>query len=210
MIWVKDLLGQAGYDGLMKSLRHFTKIVAPMALLLVSPRLAAHCDSLDGPVVLEARESLQSGDVAPLLKWVEAEHEAEIADAFARARAVLARGDANARSLAETWFLETLVRVHREGEGEPYTGLKPAGHIDEAVMLADEALEAGEAQDFAVHLGAALARSILERFEVAAHKKEGAAADPEAGRAFVAAYVEYVHLVEAAHRLIAEGAAHAH
>ena len=34
---------------------------------------------------------------------------------------------AEARELADRYFFETLVRIHRAGEGAPYTGLKPAG-----------------------------------------------------------------------------------
>ena len=89
-------------------------------------RANAHCDSMDGPVVQAARLSLAMGNPAPALAWVRREDEGEIREAFERTLAVRALGG-SATELAELWFFETLVRVHRVGEGEPYTGLKPAG-----------------------------------------------------------------------------------
>lgn len=42
---------------------------AILALLLNPGIAAAHCDTLDGPVVMNAKEALKSGDVTPVLKW---------------------------------------------------------------------------------------------------------------------------------------------
>ena len=30
----------------------------------------AHCDTMDGPVVMAAKKALEKGDVTPVLKWV--------------------------------------------------------------------------------------------------------------------------------------------
>jgi hypothetical protein len=84
----------------------------------------AHCDTLDGPVVQTARTALEKGDITPLLKWVRVEDEKEIKDAFEKTLAVRRKG-AEAKELADMYFFETLVRIHRAGEGAPYTGLKP-------------------------------------------------------------------------------------
>src|SRR5512135_2885220 len=76
----------------------------------------AHCDTLDGPVVKDARTALQTRDVTPVLKWVKKESEAEIRAAFDAALA--ARGEAPADvQEADMKFFQTLVRVHRAGEG---------------------------------------------------------------------------------------------
>ena len=49
-----------------------------------------------------------------------------------------------ARELADLYFFETLVRIHRAGEGAPYTGLKPAGRdLGPAIPAADKAIETG-------------------------------------------------------------------
>jgi hypothetical protein len=186
-----------------------TKKMACLLLLSLLPvSLHAHCDAWDGPVVTEAREALQAGDVAPVLKWVSPAEEARIVEAFARASAVSGESQ-GARELAELWFLETLVRIHREGEGAPYTGLKPAGEIDQAVQWADEALVEGSAEALAQRLSRAVAGKIEERFAEASRRQVLAGENPEVGREFVAAYVEYIHFVEALHQLLSHGA-HGH
>jgi hypothetical protein len=87
-----------------------------------------------------ARIALEKGDVTPLLKWVQPDDENEIRVAFQKTLAVRAKG-AEAKDLADMYFFETLVRIHRAGEGAPYTGLKPGEAVDPAVALADKALE---------------------------------------------------------------------
>ena len=100
----------------------------------------AHCDTLDGPVVTLARQALAKGDVTPVLPWVAKEKEAEIRKAFALASAVRGKGEKE-KELADMYCFETLVRVHREGEGAPYTGLKPAGlDLGPAIPAAPECL----------------------------------------------------------------------
>jgi hypothetical protein len=107
-------------------LRSIVIAAAATALVQAPARTAgAHCDTLDGPVVVDARAALAAGDVTEVLKWVQAGDEPEIRAAFDRTLAVRAAGGA-ALELADTWFFETLVRVHRAGEGAPYTA-SPAG-----------------------------------------------------------------------------------
>ncbi len=50
----------------------------------------------------------------------------------------------DAKELVDMYFFETVVRIHRMGEGEPYTGLKPAGYKPpEGIEAADKAIETG-------------------------------------------------------------------
>src|SRR5690606_15551057 len=107
----------------MKSENLLVGGVILLGAVLFSPTLSAHCDAVDGPVVTEARQAFAEGDVSPTLKWVGPQQAAEIRQAFAQAREVASAGEAG-HALAERWFLETLIRLHREGEGAPYTGLK--------------------------------------------------------------------------------------
>jgi hypothetical protein len=169
----------------------------------------AHCDSLDGPVVRDARVALERGDPAPALKWVDAEGEAEVREAFRAALAVRARGP-EARQLADRYFFETLVRIHRAGEGEGFTGLKPAGSIDPGLAAADRALETGTAAPLAQEVSARLAEGVATRFRRALALRQHADESVDAGRAYVAAYVDYVHFVEEADRLARLGAPHVH
>ena len=68
--------------------------------------------------------------------------EAEVRQVFADTLKVRSLGE-EARKLADQYFFETLVRVHRAGEGEPFTGLKPQGTTDPALVAADKALAEG-------------------------------------------------------------------
>jgi hypothetical protein len=177
--------------------------VAALALGWLPTLALAHCDTLDGPVVKAARRALEKGDVTPVLKWVKKDHEDEVRSAFERAVRVRAAGP-EARALADHYFFETVVRLHRAGEGEPYTGLKPAG-IDPgpAVRAADEALEKGSADALVKLLSAELVTGIRERFAHARERQARSEDSIEAGREFVAAYVEFVHYAEGVHAVAA-------
>jgi hypothetical protein len=167
----------------------------------------AHCDTVDGPVVIEARKALDSGDPTPVLKWVRPDAEPEIRAAFAKTLAVRGSGPA-ALELADTWFFETLVRVHRAGEGAPYTGLKPAGgEIEPGIEAADHALESGSIDPLVEHLTAAMEAGVRERFRHVLHAAHEKDAGVEAGREYVEAYVQFIHYVERLHE--AAVAAHA-
>lgn len=177
--------------------------------LVVSTIASAHCDALDGPVVADARLALKRGDVTRVLKWVPPGDEAEVRDLFRHTVAVRA-GGSEARALADRLFFETLVRLHRAGEGEPFTGLKPAGHVDPGLAAADEALATGSADALAAALSDGVQRGLARRHALALERRKHAEASVEAGREWVEAYVDYAHFVESLHRLAAEGASHAH
>lgn len=174
-----------------------------------APAARAHCDTEDGPVVLAAKRALDTGRVVPLERWVAPDDAPALRDAFASARRVRALGR-EARSLADRWFFETAVRLHRASEGMAFEGLKPAGHIPPEIAAADRALESGAVDALADEVAAAMADGIRTRFAEARARLAHADDSVEAGRAFVAAYVAYVHFVESAHALaLARGAAHA-
>ena len=187
----------------------FASLVAGFSALTLSDA-RAHCDTLDGPVVKEARLALDAGDVTPILKWVKKDSEGEIAAAFKKAVAVRAKGGP-ARDLADTWFLETLVRIHRAGEGAPFTGLKPAGaDLPQAVVDADKAL-AGTlpVETLTKHVSGIVADGIRERFAAVAEAKKHAGSSVVAGRKYVDAYVEYVHYVERVAQVASGSGGHA-
>lgn len=161
----------------------------------LAPALWAHCDTLDGPVVIDARKALDARDVTPVLKWVSAANEAEIRKAFDKTLIVRAKGS-DARELADMYFFETLVRIHRAGEGAPYTGLKAEAERNPAVVQADAALDKGRAETLIKLVTDAVADGLRQRFDHALHAKEQAGKTVVAGRAFVAAYVQFVHYAE--------------
>lgn len=158
----------------------------------------AHCDTLEGPVVKAAKVALEKGDVTPVLKWVKKEHEKEIREIFKKTLAVRTKGP-EAKELADMYFFETLVRIHRAGEGAPYTGLKPGEAIEPVIAEADKALESGSADNLIKILTNDMSKGIRERFARAQETKKHTDENVEAGREFVEAYVEFTHFVERLH-----------
>ncbi|MBI2565935.1 MAG: hypothetical protein HYV63_02730 [Candidatus Schekmanbacteria bacterium] len=175
-------------------------------LAVEAPTARAHCDTMDGPIVSAARAALDRADLTPVLRWVRRDREPDISAAFALALAVRKQGD-KARELADRFFFETLVRVHREGENAPYTGLRPAGSVEPVIAAADKALETGSAEALAEQVAHAAREAVLMRYAAALEKKKHADESIAAGRDFVGAYVGYIHLVEALHALASGGAA---
>ncbi len=176
--------------------------------LLAASTARAHCDTMNGPVVPEAKAALEKGDVTPILKWVKKDNEAEIKAAFAKAVAVRAKGP-EAKELADQYFLETLVRLHRAGEGAPYTGLKDEP-VEPIVAMADKALADGSADEMIKKMSGHMGAAIKARFDKAMEARKNKDKSVEAGRQFVEAYVIYVHYVEGIHTAIMSAGAHHH
>jgi hypothetical protein len=173
-----------------------TFILAVIISMLAAPRIVlAHCDTLSGPVVQAAREALAKGDVTPVLKWVKQDKEAEIRSAFGRTLAVRQQSK-EAAELADRYFFETLVRVHREGEGEPYAGLKPGEAVDPGIEAADKALEAGSDDQLIRRINHRIADGIKDRFRRVIVTKQHMNDSVEAGREYVEAYVGFIHYYE--------------
>jgi hypothetical protein len=189
-------------------MRTISMLTAAVVVASLAQNVQAHCDSTSGPVIPEGESALASGNVTPVLKWIMPEHEDELVTAFRQAVAVRQLGP-EARQLADQYFLETLVRLHRAGEGAPFTGITddPPARI---VALADEALAEASAEDMIARISALLATSIRERFTLAVEARKNKDTDVDSGRAFVEAYVQYVHYVEHVHAAIMSGGGHAH
>jgi hypothetical protein len=189
---------------------HVVPAALAAVLVVLSPRPAlAHCDTLDGPVVKDARAALEARDVTPVLKWVAPESEREIREAFTHAVAV--RGlSPEAGSLADRFFFETLVRVHRQGEGAPYTGLKPEGaEAEPGIAAADRALETGSVDALVALAAAEVEQGLRKRYAHVAEKKKGVGESVAAGREYVAAYVDFIHYAEGVVQAAAGPAGHA-
>ncbi len=176
-------------------------VLAGLVMAAAMPA-AAHCDTMDGPVVVAAQAALRTGEVTPVLKWVRKEHEPEVRAAFARTLKVRAGGK-DASQLADVYFFETVVRLHRAGEGAPYTGLKPAGaELEPAIAGADKALEKGSVEDLARLMSAEIEAGIRQRFERARETRKAAETSVAAGREYVEAYVDLMHYVEQLHAVV--------
>jgi hypothetical protein len=181
-------------------MKSFVRSVMLAGVLLALPvavqRAYGHCDGMDGPVVKAAQKALATGQVNFVLIWVQDKDEAEVRKAFVKTTAVRKLNPV-ARELADLYFFETVVRIHRAGEGEPYTGLKPAGRdLGPAIPAADKAMEDGSAVPLIKLVAAASEAGIQQRFQRAFATKSFDTKDVRAGREHVKAYIEFATYAE--------------
>ena len=150
-----------------------------------------HCDSLDGPVAGAAREALEAGDVTIVLAFVPERDEADVRAAFTAVMPVRAMGD-QAQAVANRLFIETVVRLHRAGEGASYTGPKPAGTpVGPVIPIAEEAVATGSTDRLTTYLTGVLQEERskrLSRVSALAANKEKSVAD---ARRYVAAMLGF-------------------
>lgn len=157
-----------------------------------------HCDTLDGPVVKAARLALERGSVHLILPYVPKQSEPELRRAFDRAVRVRVLSP-EAKETVDYWFFETAVRLHRAGEGAPYTGLKPAG-LDPgpAVPRAERAVETGRLEEISRFLHDTLEEQLHHRFHLMLERRNYDEHDVDAARAYIQAmlgFVVYAHAV---------------
>jgi hypothetical protein len=192
----------------IKKIKRGTLPVLLTALIIfLSQPLSAHCDSYDGPLIKDALKALETSNISPVLKWIDEKYEPEITALFNKTVS-LRGGDKEVYAIVEKHFLETLVRLHREGEGAPYTGLKPAGSASPIIVMADQAIASGEVNTLTTKLDSHLNKVLADKYNEVMEKslkKDNSTAE---GREYVKAYIEYTHFLEAIHGIIEGGASH--
>jgi hypothetical protein len=139
-------------------------LVAGVIFLIQPAPAQAHCDAINGPVVTAARAALETGDVALILPYVKPEYETELVAAFQHTLEVRTLG-AEAEALADHYFFETAVRLHRAGEGAPYNGLKMETDHGPALAAADNALETGSLNEVYTLLDQAIQHGVAQKYE---------------------------------------------
>lgn len=166
-----------------------------------------HCDSMDGPVVTAARKALEANDVDIALPYVAGDAEDEVRRAFEAVMGARGQGSA-AREVADLHFFETVVRLHRAGEGAPYTGLKPAG-LDHGpvIPIAERAIETGLPEELIALLTGRVEEEVRERFDQVMDLKARAGGSVVANREYVEAMLD---LQVWSHRLYQATTAKAH
>ncbi|TFD45929.1 hypothetical protein E3T55_17590 [Cryobacterium frigoriphilum] len=189
--------------------RIVSRVAAQLAAL--TPVTAeAHCDTAGGPAVTDGRKALQSGNVNYALKWIPADGEAELRGIFAQALTVRTLGP-DAADLADRLFLETLVRIHRMGEGVGFTGIQPVGTaIDPVVVAADEAIALNSDAHLLPLAPAERRAELALRFQAALALKDFDVDDVAAGRRYLAAYVDFFTYAEGEEHEHAAPAGHQH
>ena len=166
-------------------------------LLILSTNVTfAHCDTMNGPLIKDARLAIAQNNINYALKWVSSKNEAEIKDAFKLMMKVRETGP-EGKELAEKYFFETLVRIHRTGEGMPYTGIKPSGTpIDEKIMAADKSIESGNLSPLKDIISKEKLAELTMRFNKVMSLKNFEVNNVEAGREYIEAYVLFFKFAE--------------
>ncbi len=198
-----------GNGGIIYSIERMTTFFLVLMLtVLIGTPASAHCDSYDGPVIKDAVKALETNNVNLVLKWVTPEQEKEIIPLFNKTY-TLKTGDKDIYNIVEKYFFETLVRLHRQTEGAPYTGLKPAGTTKQIIQMTDEALKTGNIDDFLVKLDNHINKVVREKYQKVAELNKVKDNSTAQGREYVEAYVDYTHTVEAMHDILEHGGGHA-
>lgn len=163
-------------------------------------KVSAHCDTLDGPVVNAARKAMETNNANYILIWVKPENEDEIKKALKRVKdKKKAAKTKKEKDRAEMELFEILVRIHREGEGAKYEGIKPAGSVEPEIALADKAVVTGKLDDVLHNIQSPENREIiLHLFHKVEEKSHYNVDNVSAGREFIEAYVVFIHAVEKA------------
>lgn len=169
-----------------------------------------HCDTRDGPVVKAAQKALDTGNINYVLIWIPEQSESELRNVFEKSLRARNAGK-DAQEAADDWFFETAIRLHRAGEGAPYTGMKPAG-LDEGPVVprAEKAIETGDASEtirFIIH---AVDDDLRNRFKHVMHTKKYDVNDVKAGRAFIQAYINFVVYAHHLYSSVTGGGGHEH
>ena len=151
-----------------------------------------HCDTRDGPVVKAAQKALETGNLNYVVIWIPKESEKELKEVFARTLRARKAGK-DAQDVADDWFFETAIRLHRAGEGAPYTGMKPAGLSEGPVVpKAEKAIETGDPKETIGFILKTVEDDLTHRFHHVMEKKKYNVDDVAAGREFIEAFIGWV------------------
>jgi hypothetical protein len=166
------------------------------ALLITSHASFAHCDTKDGPVVAAAMQAIKHNNINYALIWVKPAYEREIKKTFESTMKVRVLSD-EAEQLADNYFFETLVRLHRVGAGITYTGIKPSGTpVDKKILAADKSIALGNLSPLNDLVPENKWAELKKRFEKVLLLKNYDINNISAGRKYIEAYVQFFHFAE--------------
>lgn len=167
-----------------------------------------HCDTRDGPVVRAAIKALETKNLNHLLIWIPEESETVLREIFEKVLKARKAGKA-AQEVADDWFFENAIRLHRAGEGAPYTGMKPAG-LDEGPVVpkAERAIETGNPQETIDFILGTVEDDLAHRFHTVIEKKKYDVDDVAAGREFIGAFIGWVVYAHHLYEYVKSGGGH--
>jgi hypothetical protein len=147
---------------------------------------------MDGPVVSAAEMALEMGNVNYILPYVKKEDEKELKYSFEKALSVRELSE-DASELADYYFFETSVRLHRKGEGKSYDGIKPSGlNWGPVIRRAEKTIEEEDLTDFLEFMQATIEDELRERFDDVVEKKDYELSDVESAREYIESMLEFV------------------
>ncbi|MBS1271982.1 MAG: hypothetical protein MAGBODY4_01118 [Candidatus Marinimicrobia bacterium] len=195
----------------MNSGKFFTSIAMGAILLfagMLMPLTAnAHCARVNGPVATDALQALETGDISPALIWVSEDQEAELKSVFEQSKNVYKQGG-ESRELAEQYFMSTTVRLHRQAEGQSFTGLKPAQPAAADIQTAEKALVTGDLKPVTNMLAREIEKKATALHQEAMAAKKVRGQSVASGREWADAYVKYIIYVHGLYSTIQAGPAH--
>jgi len=170
--------------------------------------MAPHCDTMDGPVVKACKMALKRRNVNYVLPFVPKEAEEELTQAFNKALKARELGK-DAKEIVDLWFFETAVRLHREGEGAPYTGLKPAG-LDwgPVVPRAEKDIEKGDPTETIEFIKGIVEKEMRKKFEATMSAKDYDIDNVDAAREYTESMLHFVLSSHHLYKYIISGGEH--
>ena len=184
-----------------------TSIFTLVFMLSFTSTSQAHCDRVNGPVATDARKALETGNLSHALIWVTDKQADELKSAFEQSLKVYSKGN-ESQELAERYFMSETVRLHREAEGMPFKGLKPAQPSSKDIQIAEQALASGELAPVTNMLANEIRKKTSELYRKVMETKSKKDNSVEAGRKWVDAYVQYIVYVHKLYQNIQAGPAH--
>jgi hypothetical protein len=171
-------------------------------------KMPPHCDTRDGPVVKAAMKALDTGNIHYILIWIPEDSENELKFVFDKALRARKSGK-DAQEAADDWFFETAIRLHRAGEGAPYTGLKPAGQDEGPVVpKAERAIETGDPEQVIRFITKTVEDDLKNRFHHVLLTRNYDVDDVAAGRTYVKAFIGFVVHSHHLYQYVTEGGAY--
>ncbi|MDD1775284.1 MAG: DUF6448 family protein, partial [Methanobacterium sp.] len=143
-------------------------------------------------LVKAAEKALEMENIKYVLPYVSSPDEEELKDAFEKTLLVRELSS-EAAELADYWFFETAVRLHRRDEGKAYTGLKSAdpdwGPILPKINRAIDTENVDELLNFLLNF---IKEDIMIRFEELISRKDYDQNDVEEAREYINARTEFI------------------
>lgn len=183
------------------------KLLFLLIFCLAATEVWAHCDRKNGPVAVAAREALQSGEFEKIVIWVGKEQEEELREKFRQSLEVYKQGG-ESKELAAAYFMETSVRLHRQAEGLPFTGLKDAQPNPEDIEAAEQALDSGNIDLVVNLLSKKMDEKVSHWFMQAREAEKKKDESIESGREWVDIYVRYITYIHGLYQTIEQGPPH--